>query len=604
MAGDFKDRLNVSLQAVAQVLLVCGLGVWLAKRHGFNRQAIAAVSGVNWHALIPALMFSSIVGAVTPSGLVLLWPMLLMSLLHIVLGVIPAWLLGWAARLPNDMLFFTIMTSSLPNCGNLPWLFMPAIIRYFAPADAAADQIQYMVGLVSVYTIITILVTLTVPFFYKRPPETLVLPRRARQQHPEHHSNRRRSCPGPDAAAPDSERVLDPSNASNYAAAGVKTCLQQQLQDADPDIGRCSAAHVSGGLQQCDQQVVQPADGGSRPNLVVVASHSTLADSCISSEPEDTDLAAAAPPPADGLNSSDLPARSALHMQHPPAAAAHSFTSYTSSSQLLRHGRQLLGSFSRGFRHSFTKNLQRSNSLVQLVWDYPRGWHRNRHKDVPDVPDRDLDASGLPSDLRNSSCWRYWPKEGPLGNAVQKVLSCYRVVMAHPAVNLPLGATIAGIACAAVGPVRSVLVDDLAPLHWLWLGLSWIGAAAAPLATLQIGAELVQGAPVDNSMQVSKRAQWSATIIAIIVKLIVVPLINVVLLRNAGLATLVPASDTVYQLLLLVEGAVPAAVTLLVVCSRVYPDIRPLSKMLFWQYVASLITLPAFLVWFMYLLDI
>eukprot|EP00878_Enallax_costatus_P013997 GHUV01014637.1.p1 GENE.GHUV01014637.1~~GHUV01014637.1.p1 ORF type:complete len:177 (+),score=53.68 GHUV01014637.1:333-863(+) len=176
--------------------------------------------------------------------------------------------------------------------------------------------------------------------------------------------------------------------------------------------------------------------------------------------------------------------------------------------------------------------------------------------------------------------------------------------MAHPAVNLPLGATIAGIVCAAVGPVRSVLVNDLAPLHWLWLSLVWVGAAAAPLATLQIGAELMQGAPLDNSMHVSKRAQWSATAIAILVKLVVVPMVNIALLHNAGLARLAPSADKVYQLLLLVEAAVPAAVTLLVVCGRVYPDIRPLSKMLFWQYVASLLTLPAFLVWFMYMLDL
>jgi len=54
-------------------------------------------------------------------------------------------------------------------------------------------------------------------------------------------------------------------------------------------------------------------------------------------------------------------------------------------------------------------------------------------------------------------------------------------------VNLPLGATLLGIACAAVGPVRGLLVNEMAPLHWLWLALSWVGMAAAPLATMQIG---------------------------------------------------------------------------------------------------------------------
>lgn len=79
---------------------------------------------------------------------------------------------------------------------------------------------------------------------------------------------------------------------------------------------------------------------------------------------------------------------------------------------------------------------------------------------------------------------------------------------------------------------------------------------------------------------------------------------NVGLLRTAGLSRLVPETDSVYQLLMLVEASVPAAVTLLVVCSRVYPDIRPLSSMLFWQYVASLFTLPVFLVWYLNMLEL
>jgi hypothetical protein len=70
---------------------------------------------------------------------------------------------------------------------------------------------------------------------------------------------------------------------------------------------------------------------------------------------------------------------------------------------------------------------------------------------------------------------------------LQRLLSLCTAVLDHPVVNLPLGATIVGIACAAIGPVRGLLVNELAPLHWVWLSLGWVGAAAAPLATMQIG---------------------------------------------------------------------------------------------------------------------
>jgi hypothetical protein len=35
------------------------------------------------------LQFSSIVGAVTPTNLLLLWPLLVLSLLHVAMGMLP-----------------------------------------------------------------------------------------------------------------------------------------------------------------------------------------------------------------------------------------------------------------------------------------------------------------------------------------------------------------------------------------------------------------------------------------------------------------------------------------------------------------------------------
>ena len=59
MGSALWPRINVSLQAVAQILLVIGLGVWLSARRNLDRKALAAVSNVNWHVLIPALIVSS-----------------------------------------------------------------------------------------------------------------------------------------------------------------------------------------------------------------------------------------------------------------------------------------------------------------------------------------------------------------------------------------------------------------------------------------------------------------------------------------------------------------------------------------------------------------
>jgi predicted permease len=104
-------------------------------------------------------------------------------------------------------------------------------------------------------------------------------------------------------------------------------------------------------------------------------------------------------------------------------------------------------------------------------------------------------------------------------------------------------------------------------------------------------------------MTVSPTAQLAATVIAASVKLVLLPAVSTAaLVWGGGLRALAPPGDDVYALLLLVEAAVPAAVTLLVACGRVYPDTRPLGRMLLWQYLASLVTLPGWLLLFMHLL--
>jgi hypothetical protein len=55
-----------------------------------------------------------------------------------------------------------------------------------------------------------------------------------------------------------------------------------------------------------------------------------------------------------------------------------SFSSHRSSSFLLAHSRQLLGSFSKSFSRGVSRGLRRSASFVQLVWTYPTGWQPQR----------------------------------------------------------------------------------------------------------------------------------------------------------------------------------------------------------------------------------
>jgi predicted permease len=143
---DLGVKINLSLQAVAQLLVVIGAGTWLAKRHGFGKKSIAAVASVNWHACIPALLFSSIVAAIDAQRLATLWPLLVFSLLHVVIGAGVSLGLGLVTRLPRDLLFFTVMAACVPNSGNLPWLVLPIIVRQLPLQGTADSNVVYTTG--------------------------------------------------------------------------------------------------------------------------------------------------------------------------------------------------------------------------------------------------------------------------------------------------------------------------------------------------------------------------------------------------------------------------------------------------------------------------
>lgn len=65
------------------------------------------------------LQFSSVVGAVTPSGLLLLWPLLVLSVVHVVMGVVPGGRVGLAAE-PSGALSISSCVSTLAGTQQLP----------------------------------------------------------------------------------------------------------------------------------------------------------------------------------------------------------------------------------------------------------------------------------------------------------------------------------------------------------------------------------------------------------------------------------------------------------------------------------------------------
>jgi hypothetical protein len=257
-----------------------------------------------------------------------------------------------------------------------------------------------MVGLVSVYTIITILVTLTVPFIFKRPPDSLLLPRRRQQQQQQGELADTLQVPLQDTSSVQLE-VAEAGTAA--AAVGGKQVQSRQLHHLAADgtaaaavVAEDTASHQDAGMQRtqlphaaakADQQLASNgthhqlheqqqqhanAATAAAAGLLPVASHSTIADSFSPFELAEADEDEA------GLDGPPVAAYRRQQQQQAQLQAAESFASHRSSSRLLQHGQFLVGSFSRSFGRSFSRGLRRSESMVKLVWTYPLGWQRDR----------------------------------------------------------------------------------------------------------------------------------------------------------------------------------------------------------------------------------
>jgi len=299
------------------------------------------------------------------------------------------------------------MAASLPNCGNLPWLFMPTMIRYFTPAEQVTASIQYSTGLTSVYTITIVIITLIVPFLFKKPPETLVLPRNSSIVRLSTQDDRAGQEPQEEAelAADAEQQHWQQQEDLPHGQPCVQTQHQQQQRQPGALQGTTAWVVPVGTDTKTAHAAGIAADTTAKPFDVDssrTAQHGTLVEGRSHDRDQQQHLPSvmlagicdhtphahvqAAPAPA-GDDAQDGPPNRhfqgpfiyepepgdehrSSYAHQPSVGGADSFSSHRSSSFLLVHSRQLLGSFSR----SMSRGLRRSASVVQLAWSFPTGW--------------------------------------------------------------------------------------------------------------------------------------------------------------------------------------------------------------------------------------
>jgi hypothetical protein len=285
--------------------------------------------------------------------------------------------------LPSLLRLLTVATlppTTVPTACAAQWLFMPGLISYFSPPELAAERTQYMVGLVSVYSIVLLLVVLTVPFLMPRRPVRLMLPRRGRAAS-EGGSEQPVGLEGSEAAAEAPGRNKPDRNSGGVeliiaAGASSPTAATGSSRRRGGDVSAVSDLLGSGSAPPptADARVLPAPPLASIPSILLTKppvqplSAAELADAItlpsaapVSPEPRCQVVARPSPvlPP-----SSDAAAISRTNSSSHLLTSLGSFTARPGSS------RQVLS----GLRRSSSAVMQRVGTLVELVWTFPTGW--------------------------------------------------------------------------------------------------------------------------------------------------------------------------------------------------------------------------------------
>ncbi len=150
----------------------------------------------------------------------------------------------------------------------------------------------------------------------------------------------------------------------------------------------------------------------------------------------------------------------------------------------------------------------------------------------------------------------------------------------------PVVSVFAGIGIGLFPPLRQLLVDPEAPLRILFDTAELVGTAAIPCALLILGANL-------GDIHIKEKVSPATGAAVITARLIIMPLFAIFFTLSCARLGWLP-DDPMFALVLMLEGAVPPATNLIVMCQVHHQGEAPMSKILVWSYIAAIPTLTCF----------
>ncbi|KAG5620746.1 hypothetical protein H5410_005964 [Solanum commersonii] len=156
-------------------------------------------------------------------------------------------------------------------------------------------------------------------------------------------------------------------------------------------------------------------------------------------------------------------------------------------------------------------------------------------------------------------------------------------------------ATIVGILIGVSSLLRKLIIGNEAPLHVIDSSASMLGEAAIPAMTLIVGANLLKG------LKKSEVGVWIVIGIQVI-RYVALPLSGICVVKVARHYELV-GSDSLYQFVLLLQYALPSAMTIGTITQLFEVGESECSVIMLWNYALASVALTLWTTYYMWILS-
>ncbi|KAG1676228.1 hypothetical protein FOA52_006445 [Chlamydomonas sp. UWO 241] len=164
------------------------------------------------------------------------------------------------------------------------------------------------------------------------------------------------------------------------------------------------------------------------------------------------------------------------------------------------------------------------------------------------------------------------------------------------AVNPNVMTSVLAIIVGCSPPLRAALIGDDAPLALFQSAIAMLGACCIPSIMIGLGATLAHG-PGGGDLPLVTLLSSS------VIRLMILPALGMVTVLGGYTAGLYYAPDAVFLLVMLIQNTVPTAIMVHTMSTVNGCCEAEVSTLLFWQYLACIVTIPPYLALYLWALS-